>query len=171
MSITLLKSTKVLAAICILFINIGCAYSKQSESAEEFGRRLRQIIIEGDVGSFRQLQCVPQKCIGEDDIRYVFGDIAKPSPIKALLSDPKITIKVFGPYTYEDDYPNGSYALLFYLPEAALFTESGFMTPEARKTQWLRSYTETVISKKNGDWIFHRTPFYFGAHLPWLADY
>jgi hypothetical protein len=149
----------------------GCAASSKTESVEAFGRRVGTVISSGDTEAFRKIPCFPSACASEDDARYVFGSDADPSPIRQLFRFTAFRMKVFGPFTYEEDRPNGSYAIVYYRSEAPLFSPDGVMKPSTREREWLKSYVETVVTRTPEGWAFHRTPFYRAAHLPWASDY
>ncbi len=47
----------------------------------------------------------------------------------------------------------------------------GYLSEEDREAFWWTGYVETRAARKEGEWGFYRTPFYDGAHLPFVEDY
>jgi len=148
----------------------SCIYSN-AKSAQSFGAKLKRIIVENNRQKFMALSCFPVNCIDQGDVNFVFGSNSHPSTIKSFLINPDIKMKVFGPFDYDDHEGNNDYILMYYLPNIVAFEKNGTLSDKSRKDMWWKGYVETVISYHNGQWHFHRTPFYHGAHLPWEKDY
>ena len=141
------------------------------ESAEEFARELRKIIVNRQVNVLEELPCFPSNCIDDDDIRYIFGSAQKKSFILQFLQREDIGIKVFGPFTYSEKSNGSNYIFMYYDQALVQFDDSGYLTSKDRQELWWNSYIETVMTFSDGQWKFHRTPFYHGAHSPWSEDY
>ena len=82
-----------------------------------------------------------------------------------------IGIKVFGPFTYSEKSNSSNYIFMYYDQALVQFDDSGYLTSKDRQELWWNSYIETVMTFSDGQWKFHRTPFYHGAHSPWSEDY
>ncbi len=137
----------------------------------EFARELRAIIVRGDEAAFRQLPCYPVDCIGNDDLRFVFGTKNEESFIRRFLTSPNVKVRIFGPYTYSDQLPNASYAIMYYDPAVVKFDSEGMLSQQDREELWWKGYIETVVSPVGSRWGFHRTPFYHGVDPPWAEDF
>lgn len=136
-----------------------------------YAERVREIIVSGNVSKFQSLPCVPADCIGIDDVEYVFGAEGDESFIRRFLKRPSVEVRVFGPFTREDAFGSSTFSIVYYDPFLVDFNESGHMNPVDRKNQWNKGYVETLVTCKDGECAFHRTPFYYGAHIPWMEDY
>ena len=159
---------KILFLAVILLV--GCAQA-QDESIEQYANRLQNIIASGDTNSFVALPCFPSKCIDQDDISYIFGEDSGDGFVKKILSQPGVKIKVFGPYKYSGRPDHNEYVLMYYDPNLVEFNSDGYLSPDDREKLWWKGYVETIVTLKGDNWAFYRTPFYYGAHLPWAEDY
>lgn len=139
--------------------------------AMEFAEEVRRIVVSGSVKNFLSLPCVPADCIGADDIEYVFGTSEDESFIRKFLKKPEVKVRVFGPYVQEDSFEKSGFSIVYYDPSLVEFGRDGFMDPDDRRDQWNNGYVETRITCMEGRCAFHRTPFYHGAHIPWMDDY
>ena len=148
----------------------GCTPG-QEQSPWEFAERLRAIIASNDTAAFSELPCLPTDCIDQDAIDYVFGTDSDESYLARFLQRNDIEVKVFGPIEYADASRNSEFVVMYYDPEIVLFDSGGHMSEKDRKDLWWNGYVETIVVVKNGEWAFYRTPFYYGAHLPWAEDY
>jgi hypothetical protein len=148
----------------------SCGAAGQSESVEEFATRLIRIVSEGDKSAFAAIDCVPQACDTARDWAFVVGRDDSNSQVQKILSDPKTSFRIYGPYTYDDNRPNGSFAIVFYREGKVAFDSGGRMVPADRKQQWNVNYVETIVTRAERGWSFHRVPFYRAAHLPWMDD-
>jgi len=153
-----------------IILLLGCVKA-QNESIEQYAGRLQNIIISGDTGSFAALSCFPSECVDKSDIDYVFGKSNSDGSIKSFLSQFDIKIKVFGPYQYSDRPGHNEYLLMYYDPSLVKFNSDGYLSSYDREKLWWKGYVETVVTQKDDKWVFYRTPFYYGAHLPWAEDY
>jgi len=157
----------VLISICFFLSSCG---QGQSDLGLRFAEQIKEVIADGDVEGFRELPCFPMECVGQEEVAYVFGENETDSYIRALLRNPKVEIKIFGPFQYSGD-PEGEYSVVYFDPEVVEFGNEGFMSSVAREELWWAGYVETVIKNENGVWGFYRAPFYYGANLPWVSDY
>ena len=161
-------SMKTLFAAIVL---LACCAQAQHESIEKYANRLQNIIVSGDTKGFVDLPCFPSNCIDQETTDYIFGEGGGDGFVKRLLSQSNIEIKIFGPYRYSSLPNRTEYAIMYYDPRLVKFNDSGYLSPDGRENLWWRGYVETVVTLDSGKWAFHRTPFYYGAHLPWTEDY
>lgn len=164
------NKTISIAFFVILFspVTFGCSTNML---AEQYAMKIRELIMVGDEEGFRDLSCIPADCVDNDDIDYVFGTGVATSFMREFLKNPKIKIKIFGPFEYEEEFGKSSFSVIYYDPDIIRFDDEGHMSMEIRKTQWNKGYIETLVTCVDGVCGFHRTPFYYGAHLPWAEDY
>ena len=156
--------------IGLVLLVSGCA-SAQDLSLLEFANSLKDTITSRNTTAFRQLPCFPTECIAADEVEYVFGAHGSDSYLIKLLKSPNVRIKVFGPVRYSNAEVTDVYVVVYFDSQLVAFDEAGQMSQEDRKDLWWNGYVETLVTKYNDEWAFYRTPFYFGAHLPWADDY
>ena len=156
--------------LLLTFLLASCALA-QEESSREFAERLRDIIVSRDTAAFSELPCFPSHCVDQDDVDYVFGTDGEESYLVHLLQRTDIKVKVFGPFEYSESSSNSEYVVMYYDPLVVVFDRDGLLSEKDRKELWWNGYVETVVTLDDGEWAFYRTPFYYGAHLPWAEDY
>lgn len=164
-------SIKLITSLILFSVPLTAYCCEVDLHAMEFAEKVRRLIVSGNVKNFQSLPCVPTDCIGEDDIEYVFGTSDDESFIRKFLKNPNVKARVFGPYIQEDGFGKSSFSIVYYDPSLVDFNKDGYMDPDDRRDQWNKGYVETRITCMEGGCAFHRTPFYYGAHIPWMDDY
>lgn len=155
----------------VLFFLLIASNSIAEESKEEFSKRLKDIIVQDKLDEFRKIPCYPNSCVNEETLELVFGRNDRISVYKNILQNQNLKIKYFGPYSIESGQLANSYSVIYYDPTLVSFGKTGHLNENDRVKYWNNGYIETVIVFFNGKWSFYRTPFYLGAHLPWMEDY
>ena len=164
-----LSVMRALATAVALLVLPSCAAAQQGVA--DFAERVRKIVVLGDVSAFSELPCYPAPCIDQEDTDFVIGPAESKSFIREFLENPRVKIKIFGPYTYDDETGEKSYLVMFYDPDLVKFNSEGQLSQEERERLWWKGYIETVVSPVNSGWGFHRTPFYYGTEAPWTEDF
>lgn len=159
---------KLLLALSLFLVSCALA---QEESPRQFAEQLREIIVSNDTAAFRVLPCLPSPCIDQDGVDYIFGVDGEESGLVHLLRRTDIKVKVFGPLKYDASLSESQYVVVYYDPDIVKFDRHGHMSEKDRENLWWNGYVETVVVPHSGEWAFYRTPFYYGAHLPWAEDY
>ncbi len=159
-----------MTVVCVVLFLTGCAPAEE-ETASQFTQRLKEVIVAGDTAAFSQLPCFPSDCIGQDELNYVFGSNGEESYLAELLKKPQTKVRVFGPYEYTNTAEGNEYVIIYYDPSLVVFDEAGHLARSERENLWWAGYVETAAIFHKGEWAFNRTPFYYGAHLPWAVDY
>lgn len=141
-------------------------------SVNEFSCLLKQDIAKGKPKYVQRYDCSPISCLGMDEYEFIFGNGTENSYVSLLMKKPSTKIKTFGPYKDEGgDDTIETYSIVFYDPEIVAFDKNGLLSELDRERFWWKGYVETIVQKNKNGWSFHRTPFYYGAHLPWAEDY
>lgn len=154
-----------------LLVYTSACSSSGGKEIDNFAEKVIDIVVSKKVDLFDNLPCFPEDCVGEDELEFIFGTKKKPGFVSMFLSRPNIKFKAYGPITYQTDPVEEAYVIIFYDPLLVKFTSKGVLNEEDRKDFWWKGYVETVVSFQNGNWGFYRTPFYYGAHIPWVDDY
>lgn len=163
---------RIVKYLFLLIFLSGCT-SANNQTVDEFAKTLKEIISYQKLEKFMEIPCFPSGCEAEANLQYIFGDGKKKSFVLEFMQRRNIKIKIFGPYQYSEDSNYRNYSLMFYDPNIVQFNDNGFLSEADRQDLWWKGYIETVVSvsSENGEWGFHRTPFYYGAHIPWSEDY
>lgn len=141
------------------------------ETVHGFAAVLRNMIVEERRADFRVLPCFPQDCISDAQTEYVFGQGSDVSVIRTLLTKPGIRTKVYGPLSEPESAEAETYVILYYDPVQVTFDQYDRLTVNEREALWWKGYVETRVARKDEAWGFFETPFYYGAHLPFVDDY
>ena len=155
--------------LCALFFMGACNVSDQ-EKVKTFSEDIRWLIASGDRNIFAELPVFPQYSISDDALSYVFGEGNEPG-VGTFISKDKILIKIYGPYFENDNETHSSYSIAYYNPEKLKPDEKGFFSLSEIEKFWGVAFLGTVVTIVDGTVMFHRTPFYYGAHAPWAGDY
>ncbi len=159
---------KIIVVLCLILtsqFSWGCSHDKR-EKVEGFARSLQEIIVNNKVDEFKLTNCFPDSCITNEAINHVFGR-DDPSYIREFLSNDEVRVKIFGPTGVDLDGNSAQFSLVYYDPNVVYF-ESGFMPKDIREERWWDGYIETLILVQDGEVGFYRTPFYHGAHIPFV---
>lgn len=156
--------------LLITIFLVSCVQA-QSESVADFAIRVQSLIASGEAHAFKSLPCFPSGCVDREAINFIFGDDSSDGYIRKFLRQSDIQIKIFGPYQYSSDSNHSAYAIMYYDPDLVKFNSQGYLSSSDREELWWDGYIETVVTFKDNKWGFYRTPFYYGAHLPWAKDY
>ncbi len=166
------------AILSLGLVVVAYAWPKSDrETAQDFAADLRSVIVEGRIEAFRALPCVPNDCNGEAQADYVFGQDGRSSVIRTLLSQPGIRVKVYGPLSELSEAADApepdteTFVILYYDPAQVVLDQFGHLTVKEREALWWKGYVETRAARRDGVWGFYETPFYFGAHLPFVDEY
>ena len=156
--------------ILVIFLLSSCAQA-EIEQAREFGKYLRCLILNNDRDTFFKLPCFPSDCVDRDDIDYIFGVDEEFGFIHSFLKRSGVKMKVFGPFSYNDSSGGNDFILMYFDPELVKFNDEGNLSESDRQELWWKGYIETVVHCQEDICGFQKTPFYHGAHLPWVEDY
>ena len=166
------------AILCMGLVVVVYAWPKSdNEAARDFAVFLRRVIVEERTEDFRALPCVPNDCNGKAQTEYVFGQDGRPSVIRALLTQPGIRVKVYGPLSEPSEVSDveeadqETFVILYYDPAQVVFDQYGHLTVEEREALWWKGYVETRVARQDGVWGFYETPFYYGSHIPFVDEY
>lgn len=162
----------LLAVVCFV---PACATDSQfaRQSAEDFALRLQGIIAAGAVDEFKKIRRFPWGEMDEYEANYVFGLEGEKGFVEFLGKD-AAGVRVYGPYSMgvpEYDGYAAVYTVVYYDPDKISFNEHGHIDPVLMEKLWGDGYLETQITYSDNQWMFHRTPFFYGAHAPWAEDY
>ncbi len=134
---------------------------------------LQGIIAAGAVDEFKKIRRFLWGEMDEHETNYVFGLKGEKGSVEFLGED-ATAIRVYGPYSMgvpEYDSHAAVYTVVYYDPDKISFNEHGHVDPVLMEKLWGDGYLETQITYSDNQWMFHRTPFFYGAHAPWAEDY
>lgn len=164
-------------ACVLVWCGLGASCDHLNQSNEHDGLRrfagsIQEAIANGDPRDLHLLPCHPTPCISNEIEDYLLGDPANISPIRVLLSDSSVRVKIY--HSVLDDTKSGNQdvgTIIYYRPSKVEFNKDGELSENEREKNWGVNYIETQVQRTDGVWGFRRTPFFYGAHLPFLDDY
>lgn len=160
--------------ILLLFFFTLLALSVEAQAdvgkVTAFSKNLIQIVKSSNVEEFKQIECIKIPC-GDIGATIVFGDGKKPTRFVEIMSSKDITFKAFGPYTVEEESPNATFTIVFYLPNNSPFDAEGNITMDRGFAELYKSFLQTQVTVKQGKVYFQRVPFYLESHHPYVGDY
>jgi len=166
------KHVALLATIALMTLLQVSSAQTSNEQVQAFAFEVRRLIAESDISGFRQLSCVPaNNTISEEAIERIFGPSDSTSDFERIMREPMLEVEIIGPYTREDHWPNSSYMITYYTSESTPFDSNDRISDEIGRKELYKSFLEMEVTISNGTVHFHRTPFYLGAHHPYVGDY
>jgi hypothetical protein len=151
------------------FFIAGCNAS-ESDEVNRFAESTLALIRSGDKTEFAKLPVFPGYKISDDAISMIFGEEGKKG-VGNFLAKIKPAIKIFGPQAMGDSNGYDVYFIVYYDPNEIESNKEGYFDSFEIKKFWGTAYLETIITVVDNKAMFHRTPFYYGAHAPWAEDY
>lgn len=168
----------IISGIITLFFLTSPALGQEVKpiSPEQFAHKLKQMIMENDIGAFDRLH-IGQ--LGSDGTRgdvfsvlekkefryrsYIFGAKKGGNSIRQFLLEQEnvIYISPYGAPTLYD--------IIFYNPKKVNYPKD--FSNEMNRRCWNICYVQTSIELVDGKWRIPSTAFYSERHLPWVGEY
>ena len=157
--------------ISAAWLNLAPVEATESK-VQQFADRLKRIIGDSDIDSFKSLPCSHAPCT--DDAALLQTIFAGPSDItryEQIMGESQLRIRIQGPMTIEPEFSRSSYLVTFYREGASPFDELGEIPTDIGLREFGLSFLQTALTVNDGEVVFHRVPFYVGAHHPYVSDY
>ena len=159
---------KVFLFLVFTLLTFDCD-ADELTSVTRYSVGLLKILQDKNKEAFKNLQVYPGNEIMDPDVPYFFGE-GDGVGIVGFLQSKGVETKIYGPYGCEGGNTT-CYEIVYYLSGLINPDTKGFFKIGDEEKYWGKGMLSTQVIVKEGQVMFYRTPFYYGAHAPWAGEY